>query len=337
MEPDNTLNKFIETKNNAKKIFTAGPASLALENVAGLEPCFGRGDDDYNQIEGRVLSNLKKLSGHRHIARLQGSGSMGLEVMISNLAFGKILVIDTGYYAQRAKMVADSASKAYGQIKKVKAVHWQDYKKVTGQYDWVFACYTETSIGLRLDIKQLRAFADTLDAKLMLDATASIGLEVNHELADAMSYSSCKGLFGLTGAAFVVFNEMPNFEIPSFNLSINSHLGKKMTGPYHAICSMDKILKDHENFKMAVKICKENFMNKFDDNLYFPRDMQPLLCTRIRGTIMAEDPKAVLYSPRTLEPNESVVCHLGEVHLGREARGAINECLSLTEVKTYDY
>ena len=37
----------------------------------------------------------------------------------------------------------------------------------------------------------------------MLDATASIGLEANHELSDVMAYSSCKGLFGLTGASFV--------------------------------------------------------------------------------------------------------------------------------------
>ena len=102
------------------------------------------------------------MSGHNHIARLQGSGSTGLEVMISNLAYGKVLVIDSGYYAQRAQMMAEVASKAYGQITDVKAVDWQGYKEVTGQYDWVVACSTETSIGLKLDIKELRAFADTL-------------------------------------------------------------------------------------------------------------------------------------------------------------------------------
>ena len=324
-----TLSRFVDTKNNAKKLFTAGPASLALENIAGLEPCFGRGDENYNQIEDRVLSNLKTLSGHKHIARLQGSGSTGLEVMISNLAYGKVLVIDSGYYAERAQMMAEVASKAYGYIKEVNAVDWKSYTDITGQYDWIIACSTETSIGLKLDIKALRKFADNLNAKLMLDATASIGLEDNHDFADAVSYSSCKGLFGLTGAAFVAFNEMPNLEIPSFNLSIASHLGKKMTGPYHAICSLDEILKDHQDFKAAVKICKEQFMIKFEAHLYFPREMQPLLCTRVRGAIVANDPKAVLYSPRTLEPNESVVCHLGEVHLGTDARGSINDCLSL--------
>ena len=56
---DSTLREFVEAKNNAKKLFTAGPASLALENISGIEPCFGRGDDNYNQVEDRVLSNLK--------------------------------------------------------------------------------------------------------------------------------------------------------------------------------------------------------------------------------------------------------------------------------------
>ena len=37
----------------------------------------------------------------------------------------------------------------------------------------------------------------------MLDATASIGLEDEHELADLIAYSSCKGLFGLTGAVLL--------------------------------------------------------------------------------------------------------------------------------------
>jgi len=323
------LDQFTGAKNGAKKLFTAGPASLASANIEGLEPCFGRGDKGYDQIEERVLTNLKVMSGHNHVARLQGSGSTGLEVMISNLAYGKVLVIDSGYYAQRAQMMAEVASKAYALITDVHVVDWRNYEDVTDQYDWVIACYTETSIGLKMDVKKLRKFADSLNAKLMLDATASIGLEESHDHADAISYSSCKGLFGLTGAAFVAFNDMPNSLIPSFNLSIESHLGKKMTGPYHAICSLDMILRDHANFKIAVQTCKEHFMKKFETNLYFPREMQPLLCTRVRGNIIANDEKAVLYSPRTLEPNESVVCHLGEVHLGKASTGCINECLSI--------
>lgn len=329
MTHDQSLSAFVKAKNESKKLFTAGPASLSIENILGIEPCFGRGDYLYNQIEERVLGNLKKLSGHQYIARLQGGGSTGLEVMVSSLAYGRVLVIDTGFYAQRAKLMAEVAAKTYGQIKDVVAVNWFDFKSSTGQFDWVVACSTETSIGLKLDIRDLRSFADAVGAKLMLDSTASIGLEDHHELADAVSFSSCKGLFGLTGAAFVCFNDLPFFEISSFNLSISTHLSKKMTGPYHAICSLDEILKDHNSFKESVIVCKDYFMHKFRKSVYFPRNLQPLLCTRVNGTIVTNDSRAVLYSPRTLEPNQSVVCHLGEVHLGRDAKGFINDCLSL--------
>ena len=103
MNNDITIKEFIKLKNTEKHIFTAGPAALCEENILGLEPCFGRGDDSYTNIENRVLSNLKKLTGHKNIVRMQGSGSMALEVMISNFAYGNILIIDTGYYSERIK------------------------------------------------------------------------------------------------------------------------------------------------------------------------------------------------------------------------------------------
>ena len=72
------------------------------------------------------------------------------------------------------------------------------------------------------------------------------------------------------------------------------------------------------------------FVKKFREHLILPPSLQPMLCTRVRGTIVSNDCRAVLYSPRTLEPNESVVCHIGEIHLGINAKGEINECLSIT-------
>ena len=59
-----------------------------------------------------------------------------------------------------------------------------------------------------------------------MDATASVGLEQGHEYSDVAAFSSCKGLLGLTGASFIVFNNSAQNEIPQFNLDINSHLQK---------------------------------------------------------------------------------------------------------------
>ena len=76
----------------------------------------------------------------------------------------------------------------------------------SGKFDWIWACPTETSCGLKIPIPELKKLSKKIEAKLALDATASFGLEPFHELGDVVSYSSCKGLFGLTGACFISYN-----------------------------------------------------------------------------------------------------------------------------------
>ena len=106
--PDN-ISEFIKYRNDQKYLYTAGPASLIEENLLGLRPCFGRGDKDYSEIENFVLSELKKLSGHKEIVRLQGSASLALEIMALNFLYGNVLIISTGFYSDRLIQLANNA------------------------------------------------------------------------------------------------------------------------------------------------------------------------------------------------------------------------------------
>lgn len=321
---------FVQQQNAAKLLFTAGPAALLAENITGLRPCFGRDDDDYAAVESRVMNALQKMSGHANMVRMQGSASLGLEIMVLNFLFGRVLVVHSGYYAQRLAGLAHSALRRLQQVKEVQVVEWDQLACLDGQFDWVVACATETSYGLKLPIEMLRATADRLSARLMLDATASMGLEPQHELADVMTYSASKGLFGLTGAAFVAYHEAPTVEVDSFYLSMTSHLGKMMTGPYHAIASLDEVLPKHETFRAAVLENKAVFTKRMAEHLSWPTENQPLLCTHVRCKITAKDKRAILYTPRS-DLGGSVVCHLGEIHLGRAARGDILAVLNSEE------
>lgn len=323
---DQTIEAFVRSRNDAKKLFTAGPASLLPENLTGLRPCFGRGDADYAGVETAVLDALKAMSGHGQIARLQGSASLALEIMALNFLTGRVLVVNTGYYAERLAWLSRSAQRRLGQVKEVVEVDWREAANVSGRFDWVFSCYTETSCGLKFPVEELHAIAGRLGAKLMLDATASIGLESGHELAEAIAYSSCKGLFGLTGAAFIAFNNTPSVEVDSFYLRLEAHTGKMMTGPYHAICSLADVLPRHGHFRAGVVENKKAFVNRMHNHLTVPQSHQPLLCTHVAVEIGSSDPSAVLYKPRS-GAGGSVVCHLGEVHLGEGARGAIFDAL----------
>jgi 2-aminoethylphosphonate-pyruvate transaminase len=167
-------------------------------------------------------------------------------------------------------------------------------------------CPVETSVGLKIPISKFNKLKKRCKAKLALDATASIGLEKDHDYADVLGYSSCKGLFGLTGAAFVAFNSSPNNKINQFNLNINNHLEKKMTGPYHSICSLNDVLKNHSDFKYAVVANKRFFLKKMQHYLSYSISEQPNLCTLINKKIIKKDQKTILYQSRADIPGSVV-------------------------------
>lgn len=322
------ITEFVAMRNNSKKLFTAGPSSLLTENITGLMPCFGRGDEEYLAAENDVLDQLMNMTGHEKIARMQGSGSLALEIMARNFLYGRVLIISTGYYADRLYQLADSSARQGDAIKSVNKLSWKELDTCKESYDWVWACPTETSVGLKLPVSTLADFSKQCGARLMLDATASVGLEGDHHLADAVSYSSCKGLFGLTGACFIAFNEDPEVPVDSFYLDINSHLQKKMTGPYHAIASLTNVLPIHDQIRDSVITNKSAFMTKMAGFLTVSEEFQPLLCTHVNCNISAGDKSAVLYSARN-NIGGSIVCHIGEAHLGRNAEAKIQETLEI--------
>ena len=316
------IKKFILKKNSKIKLFTPGPASLLSENLEGLEPCFGRGDNNYESIEKKVLNGILNLIGHKQIARLQGAASMALEIMILNFVYGKILIINTGVYSDRLHYMSKIAKKNYNFIKKIDYVDYKYYKEIEKKYDWILACPVETSVGYKIPIRELYKLKKRCNAKLALDATASIGLEEDHHLSDVAGFSSCKGLFGLTGGAFVTFNKKFQNKIHEFNFDMNSHLNKKMTGPYHAICSLKDVINNYENFSYAVKINKEKFCRNMSDHLLYEKINQPNLCTLLNRQIRKKNNSVVLYKSRG-DIKGSLVCHLGEVHLKKKAKGKI--------------
>ena len=237
-------------------------------------------------------------------------------------------MVSSGYYSDRLEQITKMAKDQTGCIEHIECVNWKNLADFEGKYDWVLACSTETSIGLKLPISWLSSQANRLNAKLILDATASIGLESDHEQADVIAYSSCKGLFGLTGAAFVAFNEIPDIPVNSFYLDLQSHIEKRMTGPYHAIASLLDVLPIHSEFREAVVINKKLFCQRMKDYLIFDDAHQPLLCTFITQKLKVINDRSILYKSRA-NTDGQVVSHLGEIFLGMNAKGEILDNLKL--------
>ena len=291
---------------NRKLMLTPGPAAILHENIVGLKPVFGRGDAAYGHVHETVLSWVKKLSGQENVICAQGSATFALELAAQTFVSGKILLVSTGYYSDRLKMLMDGCGT-------VECVSWDKLGEFRGHYDWVVCVYTETSRAFKLDLPAVRAKAEELGARLFIDATASIGLEPDHELADLMAFSSCKGLGGLIGACFIAHRSgLEERETNSFIFNVNTYRNKMVTGPYHAISSLYEIIPIHERLVERIKNSKRIFMDAFKP--FVPSNLhQPLLCTYVKGTVCPLDEDIVLYTPRSSLPG-SIVCHLGEVH-----------------------
>jgi 2-aminoethylphosphonate-pyruvate transaminase len=309
---------------NQTAVFTPGPASLCSGNLQALGPAFGRCDVTYEEVEKSVLDALLYMTGHEKIVRMQGSATLALEIAIRNFAFGRVLVVSSGYYAARLANFARLSE----EVSHVDEVEFDRIQEISGEYDWVMACHVETSRALKLSMPALRALSDRAGARLLVDATASIGLEDRHELADLLAYSSCKGLCGLTGASFIAFNGNSNNEVNSFYLDLQTHLEKKVTGPYHVIQSLAPVLRDHDSIRFAVSANKAAFMRRFGEYVALPVELQPQLCTHVLKRLVSANP-ALMYQPRETISG-SIVCHLGEAHLGRLAKGQLVETLDIS-------
>ena len=295
----------ITQKNNRKLMLTPGPAVVLHENLQYLKPLFGRGDDEYTSMSESVTNWIKRLSGQDEVVSMQGSATLALELAAHSFVSGKILLVSTGYYSDRLEKLLPNGCE-------LTICKYEELDSTKGNFDWVLCAYTETSVAFKVDLESIKNKANECKAKLYVDATGSIGLEDNHQLADVMAFSSCKGLFGLTGAGFVAYKSNLNpKDLNAFYFNLNTHKNKMTTGPYHAIASLYGVIEKHNIFKQRVVNSKNAILEKYHNIVR--ESNQPLLCTYLKGEVVPNDNSIVLYSPRS-ELSGSVICHFGEIH-----------------------
>lgn len=302
-----TAVKSLVNKKNNKLMLTPGPAAVVAENLLGLGPLFGRGDDDYQNIYTSVIDWLKVLTGKKNIVCSQGSSTFAIELALHTYVTGRVLLVDTGYYSSRIESLIDP--------KNVQIVRcdYASLPAIKGKFDWVAFAYTETSVAFKCDMTVVRSSAQSLGAKVFCDATGSIGLEEDHKYADLMAFSSCKGLFGLAGACFIAHDgDLTRMDTRGFYTNLKTHEEKLVTGPYHTLASLYHVSKIHDKLVERVGKSKVSILNAYGKYIG-SQEHQPLLCTYLEAEIFLNDDNIVTYTPRSNNKG-TVVCHLGEIH-----------------------
>jgi len=295
-------------KSFLRRMLTPGPGAVPFESVELIGPAFGRGDKEFQKIYDNSIQWLKKQSGQDKVIPLQGSATLSIELGLHTFVYGSVLIIADGVYGKRLQELLPQGIK----MTVITSAELTDVIQSRKSFDWIVTPYTETSIGYKHDIKDLKHAKDLLNAKLFLDATASIGLERDHKVADVCCFSSCKGLFGITGASFITHKS--NLKIRKSNLfyfNYETHLNKLITGPYHQLCSIYGVSKVHFHLVQSVKNSKNGISEIFTPYAK-PLRNQPLLCTHIKESVIGRE-NVVLYQPRQ-SVEGSIICHLGDIY-----------------------
>jgi 2-aminoethylphosphonate-pyruvate transaminase len=299
----NALRAIIQI-NNQKLMLTPGPAVVLYENLQYLKPLFGRGDYEYMQMSEVVTDWIKDLSGQDEIVTMQGSATLALELAAHSFVTGEVLLVSTGYYSDRLEKLLPKGCN-------LTICKYEDLDNINSSHDWILCAYTETSTAFKVDLQKIRHKANKFGAKLYVDATGSIGLESGHQLADVMAFSSCKGLFGLTGASFIAYkSNLTPKDLDTFYFNMSTQSNSMTTGPYHAIASLYGVIKKHSIFRERVIDSKKVVLDKYKDIVR--GNNQPLLCTYLECKVEPNDSNVILYSTRS-KLRGSVVCHLGEI------------------------
>ncbi len=246
---------------DTKITFCPGPGAVISEWFTHQKEYFGRGDKEYLKLKSDTIRWLKKISGQDEIIPVAGAGSTAAVVAINTFLTNKVLVIKTGYYSDRwLKYLKKNKITS-----KLDEISYEEFiqKKTKKKYDWILLVYVETAACKKFDIKKIKKFCLKNKCKLMVDATASIGLETNHQLADVSFFSSCKGLFGPTGLGFVAYKKKLKLnESKDFLLNYKTHQQSMYTLGYNCMASLYAISKIHKKLKQRI-IFSKKYLEKY--------------------------------------------------------------------------
>ncbi len=300
---------------SSKITFCPGPGAVVNDWFTNQNEYFGRGDKEYSIIKRKTLNWIKRKSGQDIVIPISGSGTTAATVALNSFLTGKVLIINTGYYAKRWINYVKN-SKLSIQFDIISYDEFINKKNLKKKYNWLIFVYVETANCRKYDIKKVSKIARKTKTKILLDATASIGLENNHNLADVMFFSSCKGLLGPTGLGFIAFkNKIKYHNSKDFWFNLDTHKNSKYTLGYNCIASLYGIKKNHELYKKRI-LYASRFLKKYSVNKFsIPKIGVPLkffLKNKIKS-----NQNLIFYQPRE-NPGYEVIFLLGIIKYNKK-------------------
>jgi len=212
----------------------------------GSDVCH-RTDDFKNVLEETKVLLLNRFGNDSFdIALLGGSGTVGMEAMISSLVEDDIVVINAGIYGQRAIDMMEVYNINYTEVR---ANNISELKP-NEDYKCVYFVENETTTGEHFPIDTMSKLYP--NAKFFIDATSSFGASVYDNFYDkilGLSFCSNKCLQSTPGLGIVIWDKTLNFNSRSYYCNLERYMGDDLpfTPPVQSVYALNTTMKITDN------------------------------------------------------------------------------------------
>ena len=294
-------------------LLTPGPLTTSIKTKKAMLRDWGSRDNNFIKINTAVrkkLTSLVSSSKSYTTIPMQGSGTFGVEAMITTLTSSKskLLILINGAYGKRIAKICKNVGINYAiyetsENKIHDPNHVDKILSKDKKISHVVMVHCETTSGILNPIEAISKKAKKYKKYFFIDAMSSFGaipIDARKINFDALAASANKCLEGIPGVSFVIIRKtiLKKFKNNTHSLSLDLYdqwLGLEKNGqwrftpPTHVIVALHQALKEFDinggvrgRYKRYKKNCKTliNGMGKMGFTKLLPSSLQaPIIVT----------------------------------------------------------
>ena len=249
-----------------KILLTPGPINVSFNVKKKTLIDYGSRDTEFIQTLKMIKSKLFgifQISESNQLVLLQGSGTYGVESVLTGIT-EKILILINGAYGQRMKKILDYSKQNYSFLvfeegTEIDYVAVDKYLTENNDIQYVAFVHLETSTGILNNLQTLKNLGTKHNKKLIVDAIASFGSDIfDFNNIDFIITSSNKCLQGLPGFCLIISTNLSSIKSKSYVLDIlDQNKNFELTGqfrftpPTHTLVAFFRALEELETETLA--------------------------------------------------------------------------------------
>ena len=244
-----------------KILLTPGPINVSSEVKRKTLIDYGSRDTEFMKTIKNIkqkLFGIFNISMENQLVLLQGSGTYGVESVLSGVV-GKILILINGAYGHRMKKILETSKANFSYLTFEEGTEI-DYdlvdKYLSDNFDvsYIAFVHLETSTGILNNLEKIKSLSVKHNKKLIVDTIASFGSDIfDFNNIDFIIASSNKCLQGMPGFCLIISRDISDIKSKSYVLDIyDQHKYFDSTGqfrftpPTHVLVAFYKALEELE-------------------------------------------------------------------------------------------